>query len=245
MQRFIRVTNFSENELIAQPAIIDVVISFILSTYNQLTIQRFVGYQLLENSIIIIKEWCDYSFDSYKSNDQYLLLHIILSIKQHFQIFTKGYFFDSKFNNILIKKCTEEYVIYHINEKQFTIKTNGYVPVLTDFGISIIYKIGDKNFLIKNNIVPSSIPKNIVGFHKIHHLINMIVDYRQIYDESFDIFYMFNYNVPNNLKNNIVNKIFIDLKINRNNYTPNCIVIDDFINKCYTLLNNNNFYWLL
>lgn len=148
------IKTFNDNNIITQTAINDIIISFVLGKLNNKTIQKFYGYKITDDHVILVKELCAESFLDRlaKFNDciiSNLLIHILLS---YWQYFKHGNHCDIKYENILIKKRNDNFVKYKIDDKIYKIKTYGYIPVLTDFGSSMLYaELNDKKMLIKRH----------------------------------------------------------------------------------------------
>jgi len=71
-------------------------------------------------------------------NDKVYEIFIILGILQNkFKFMHK----DLKSENILMKKTTSEFNEYIIGDKEYKIKSHGFIPVLIDFATSTIFKI--------------------------------------------------------------------------------------------------------
>lgn len=188
------IKTFTDNEIIGQTSVIDIIISSILSNYKHPTVQKFYGYLLTDKYIIMLKEWCEYDFLTFiknkdKSLISNLLLHVVLSIKQHFQTYLNGYYFDTKLENILIKSYDQEYVSYFFNGQEHKIKAFGFIPVITDFGVSIILKKDNNKMLIKRHIDWKKPHKHQIttGFYGVH---KRIINNNIFFDEGFDLFHL-------------------------------------------------------
>jgi len=80
-------------------------------------------------------------------NDKIYEIFIILAILQNkFKFMHK----DLHSGNILMKKVETEFNNYIIDNKEYKIKSYGYIPVFIDFGYSTIFKIYSNEFEIYN-----------------------------------------------------------------------------------------------
>lgn len=101
---------------------------------------------IMENEGITLKNLIMNNLDDFNLiNTKLHEIFIILAILQDkFNFMHK----DFKAENILMKKTSDEFNIYNLNNKEYKIKSFGYIPVLIDFATSTIFKIYDKDFEI-------------------------------------------------------------------------------------------------
>jgi hypothetical protein len=119
---------------------------------------------IMENAGITLK---DLIKDNLKNitliNTKLYEIFIILAILQDkFNFMHK----DFKAENILMKETSDEFNIYNLNNKEYKIKSNGFIPVLIDFATSTVLKIYDKQFEIYN-IQPNAYTHNPNKFSEI------------------------------------------------------------------------------
>lgn len=175
----------------------DLIISYFISQLNKSKeyIQKFYGYNITQNEIWIIKEFIKLDFIEFlkKKNISYqdkllTTINLFLVLYETFQNSIKGFHQDFKLENILIKKTNIKSLTIDINGKKFKSKVNGYIPVLTDYGASFIFKIKNKKTIIRR------FHKN---FYKTNiHNCNQDISFN--YYNDLNNFYNFNRNV--NLK---------------------------------------------
>lgn len=240
------IKSLTMTEIISQTAIHDIIISNLISKIDHPVVQKFYGYQITDNSIIMVKEWCDYDFRSFmhKYPDENilanLLLHYILGLRLIFQQHTKGYVIDTKIDNILVRKYNEKYVTYRINGKEYKIRAYGFIPVFTDFGASVITQINDDKLLINRHTDwKRKKQKKSKGYGVSHgRIIDMMYlpnDF--IFDAALDLFHLFYIRIylqEKMLEKNWIIQEYIKLlnkhKIHSiDDYTENIITIDDFL----------------
>lgn len=240
---------FTNNKIISQTGINDIIISNLLSQINSPLIQKFYGYKIFDDYglIIMVKEWCDYDFKTFISsnNDEVInniFVHYLFGLKLIFQQILNGYMIDVKLENILIRRYTDEFMIYNINNKQYKVKCYGYLPVFTDFGSSIITRINNDNILINRHVDWKKQHKTMYGYWLYHgKTIDMTTlpnNYKL--DTALDLFHLIFIRTMNSKHfeptNISVIKLFMNMLKNRKiltigNYFPNCLTLDNFLEK--------------
>ncbi len=239
------IKSLTMTDIISQTGINDIIISNLISKINHPIVQKFYGYQVTDKSIIMVKEWCDYDFRSFvkKCTDQNvianLLLHYILGLRLVFQELMEGYMIDTKIDNILVRKYNDKYVNYKINGKDYKIRAYGFVPVLTDFGASVITKINNDKLLINRHMDWKKQEMENKGYWIYHsNIIDMTyLPNNFIFDKALDLFHLFYIRIylrEKQLQKNWIIQEYIKL-LNKhtihpiNDYKPNMITIDDFL----------------
>ena len=146
---------------------------------------------VMENAGITFKDLIINEKDNLKLiNEKIYEIMIILSILQHkFKFMHK----DLKTENIIMKKSNDEFNSYMVDNKEYKIKSYGYIPVFIDLATSTIFKINNEEFEIYD-IMKSTYVHNTNKFNGLispKDFLNKYLWYIRdvnIYNPSFDLY---------------------------------------------------------
>lgn len=204
--------------LVTQTAINETIISNLISKLKNKypNIQKMYGYSILESSkdtkLTIYKEYIPYEFKKIipemhnYSQISLLLLHLLLHVYSLFQSGELdkgfiGYHGDLKVKNIMIKDSTLEKIEYIINGEKIVLPVWGQLPVLIDFGNTVILKSKELN---NKHIYAHCDWKSQ---KEIEFMRNLIGDF----DDTFDVFGFFRSFLRFHNDNIIVSKVYYNL----------------------------------
>lgn len=226
----------TDTEFVSQTAINELVISNEISKIKQINIQKLYGYSLNTKELVIFNEFIPYTFEyivdmsTSSSSISLLLLHLLLTfhtIFQHKHI--KGYHIDFKVKNccIAVKETNVKDMKYEIGNCNVTLPIKKHLPVIIDFGSSIIIEVdGEKNIIYRHmwrsgNMKFKSRPSN-----------EELIDE---FDPSFDLYIFFKSFERYHTHNIVVSTVYYDLLEKEgikmdNVYIKNNVTIEKILN---------------
>ena len=148
----------SRNIICSSTALNELIISHYISKLRKYYdhIQKFYGYNILKNNLIIFKEYIHNNFTSkYELFTSYekslIILHSLLTLYETFQNkkYIIGHHNDFKPRNIILKKVKYKERLCIIDELNIKLPVNNYIPVIIDFGSSELIKCFNKRINIK------------------------------------------------------------------------------------------------
>lgn len=149
-----------KNILCTDRALNDLIISYYASLVfnNSINIQKTYGYTIKNQYLYIYKEYIDLNLIDYVNsnkknslNNILICLHCLIVIYEIFQInkYMIGMHRDTKLLNFLLRKEKKRNKKVKIGNTEINIPIKGYVPVIIDFGRSIVLSISGKKINIK------------------------------------------------------------------------------------------------
>ena len=192
----------TNNYLIIDKFPLEIIINNILRKELPNNIVKFNNYYFNNSKQILVMENAGNTFrDLLISNINnlelintkiYEIIIILAIFEDKFKFMHK----DLHYKNIIMKKTQNEYNMYNLHGKEYKIKSYGYIPVIIDFGTCMIFKLYNKEFIIKREIKKNNNLSNKFKNLKIIKLtdFNDYITYVRrlvLYIPSLDIFKLF------------------------------------------------------
>ena len=220
------INNFLRKEL---PNNIIKINNYYFNNHNQILIMEYISLRL---DIFLTQNINNLDI----LNDIFLQIFFIIAILQEkFKFMHK----DLTTTNILLRPTNESIINYNMNNKIYSVKSHGYIPVIIDLASSTIFKSYNNKFIIYDTESLNSKYNHDSNIHKNNnHIITDIKKYnwyiRDVnkFVSSYDIFFFINELKqlnPTFLKVNIIKRYIESIK-HYPNFSESYISPSEFLN---------------
>lgn len=221
----------NEINLFTIPSLNELIMFIILQ--SNIFCQKLYTFDITESNFYLFKEYneitlIDYLKNKSIKNDSKILIIILLFVAlfELFQKKIKGFHNDFRIRNVVLKKTLRNNYKIKINNINYTIPVNDYIPVIIDFEGSKIVNINSKNQIITSLYSSKSIINKNKNYHKFNYY----------YDLNFFYEYEFIRNDSKGNKDIIPKEIFDVMKDIKDSYSYKKLNLKNILN--HKLLSN-------